>query len=124
MKMAELLRQLADKLDSIDNGSDYDGDGKLDPHERDHAEEKPLLKTLDRDGDNDHDMDDHDAEDGSDEQPPMMTPNQQKLELLKKGVGVESEYDDEGDAELDAVKRNAGISPAVVHIASDDEPLE
>jgi hypothetical protein len=114
---------LADKLDSIENGSDYDGDGRLDPHERDHAEEKPLLKTLDRDGDSDHDMDDHNAEKPEDDEV-YMSPNQQKLELLKKGVGVESEFDDEGDAELDAVKRNAGINPAVVHIASDDEPLE
>lgn len=42
--------------------SDYDKDGKLDPHEKDHAAEKPLLKSLDKDGDGDHDMDDHDAE--------------------------------------------------------------
>jgi hypothetical protein len=121
MKMAELLRQLADRLDSIDNGSDYDGDGRLNPHERDHAEEKPLLKTLDRDGDNDHDMDDHNAEEPK-VTGKFMPPNQQKLELLKKGVGVESEFDN--DNELDAIKKNAGISPAVVHIASDDEPME
>jgi hypothetical protein len=121
MKMAELLRQLADRLDSIDNGSDYDGDGRLDPHERDHAEEKPLLKTLDRDNDGDHDMDDHNAEEPK-VTGKFMPPNQQKLELLKKGVGVESEYD--SDDELTAIKKNAGISPAVVHIASDDEPLE
>jgi hypothetical protein len=42
--------------------SDYDKDGKLDPHEKDHASEKPLLKSLDKDGDGDHDMDDHDTE--------------------------------------------------------------
>ena len=54
----------------------------------------------------------------------FIAPLQQKLELLKKGVGVESEFDDEGSNELDAIKKNAGISPAVVHIASDDEPLE
>jgi hypothetical protein len=42
--------------------SDYDKDGKLDPHEKDHADEKPLLKTLDKDDDGDHDMDDHDLE--------------------------------------------------------------
>ena len=91
MKMAELLRQLADRLDSIEN----DAPAMLDPHS---AEPE---------------------DDGK-----FMPPNQQKLELLKKSVGVESEYDDEGDAELDAVKRNAGVSPAVVHIASDDDPLE
>lgn len=100
MKMADILRKLADVIDSADDtdntASDYDNNGQLDPHERDHAED-----------------------DGK-----FMPPNQQKLELLKKGVGVESEFDDEGDAELDTVKRNAGISPAVVHIASDDEPLE
>ena len=92
MKMAELLRQLADRLDSIETGVDADVLSK------------------------------NNAE--PDDAPVMMTPNQQKLELLKKGVGVESEYDNEDDTELDAVKRNAGISPAVVHIASDDEPLE
>jgi hypothetical protein len=94
MKMAELLRQLADKLDGIDGPNP--------------AARQPEQST----------------DDGSEEQPVMMTPNQQKLELLKKGVGVESEFDDEGSNELDAIKKNAGISPAVVHIASDDEPLE
>jgi hypothetical protein len=92
MKMAELLRQLADRLDQIETGQDAD---VLDKQKAEPSDDEKFI-------------------------PPM----QQKLELLKKGVGVESEYDDEGDAELDAVKRNAGISPAVVHIASDDEPLE
>ena len=92
MKMAELLRQLADRLDSIDT---------------------PNADVLSK----------NNAE--PDDAPVMMTPNQQKLELLKKGVGVESEFDDDCETdELDAVKRNAGISPAVVHIASDDDPME
>ena len=93
MKMAELLRQLADRLDQIETGKDAD---VLSNHEAPDQEEQPV----------------------------MMTPNQQKLELLKKGVGVESEYDDEDNTELDDIKKNEGISPAVVHIASDDEPLE
>jgi hypothetical protein len=95
MKMADLLRQLADKLDGIEGPNSA-------------APRQPEQST----------------DDGSEEQPVMMTPNQQKLELLKKGVGVESEFDDEGNLELDAIKKNAGISPAVVHIASDDEPME
>ena len=45
-----------------DMDSDYDDSGDLDAHEKDHADEKPLIKTLDRDNDDDHDMDDHDAE--------------------------------------------------------------
>ena len=42
--------------------ADYNKDGQLDPHEKDHADEKPLLRTLDLDKDGDHDMDDHDME--------------------------------------------------------------
>ncbi len=45
-----------------DMDSDYDDSGDLDAHEKDHAGEKPLIKTLDQDDDGDHDMDDHDAE--------------------------------------------------------------
>ena len=97
MKMADLLRQLADKLDGIDGPNS--------------AAPQQTQQTTDG---------------GSEQQPVFMAPNQQKLELLKKGVGVESEFDDEqeGKDELTAIKKNAGISPAVVHIASDDEPLE
>lgn len=92
MKMAELLRQLADRLDGIE------GPGGAAPNEPE--------------------------QDSSEEQAVMINPQQAKLELLKKGVGVESVYDDESDTELNAIKKNAGISPAVIHAASDDEPLE
>jgi hypothetical protein len=51
-----------DKMPGGDMDSDYNDDGKLDRHEKDHADEKPLLKTLDLDKDGDHDMDDHDME--------------------------------------------------------------
>ena len=97
MKMADLLRQLADKLDGIE-GPNSAAPQQLEPQQA--------------------------TDDGSEDQSVFMAPNQQKLELLKKGVGVESEFDDEGENELTAIKKNAGISPAVVHIASDDEPLE
>lgn len=53
-----------------------------------------------------------------------MPPQQQKLELLKKAVGVESEYDEDDDcgcdsdsSELTILKRNAGILDAM----SDDD---
>ena len=96
MKMADLLRQLADKLDGIEGPNSAA------------TTTEPEQST----------------DDGSEQQPVFMAPNQQKLELLKKGVGVESEFDDEGSNELDAIKKNAGINPAVIHAASDDEPLE
>ena len=63
-----------------------------------------------------------DSEDGV-----MVPPLQAKIELLKKAVDVPSTYDQDGNGvpdELDAIKKNAGINPAVVHIASDDEPLD
>lgn len=105
MRAAEILRKLADKIDSI---------------------EQPNANVLEP---NNADPDD---------QPVMMGPNQQKLELLKKGVGVESEFDDEDNiiddtdydeehddnSEIDAMRKRAGISPAVIHVASDDEPLD
>ena len=56
-----MMKMDLDKDDS-EMDSDYDKDGKLDAHEKDHASEKPLLKSLDRDSDGDHDMDDLDAE--------------------------------------------------------------
>jgi len=42
--------------------NDYDDDGKLDSHEKDHDDQEKLHKTVDRDDDGDHDMDDHDME--------------------------------------------------------------
>ncbi len=51
-----------DKMPGGEMDADYNKDGKLDPHEKDHADEKPLLKTLDLDKDGDHDMDDHGME--------------------------------------------------------------
>ena len=42
--------------------NDYDDDGKLDRHEKDHDEEEKLHKTVDRDDDGDHDMEKKDKE--------------------------------------------------------------
>ena len=51
-----------DKMPGGEMDTDYNDDGKLDRHEKAHADEVPLLKTLDLDKDGDHDMDDHDME--------------------------------------------------------------
>ena len=52
------IKAMGDKGDD----NDYDDDGKLDAHEKDHDDEEKLHKTVDRDDDGDHDMDDHDME--------------------------------------------------------------
>jgi hypothetical protein len=71
----------------------------------------------------------------------MIPPLQQKIELLKKAVGVENVYDEdqeqraqeqaeaakptaEEEDSLMRMKRAAGIPVAVISELSDDEPLE
>ena len=108
MTMAEIIRQLMDKLEQINPSADVEPEQEAAPEYA--------------------------------KQPMMIPPLQAKLELLKKAVGVPSVYDsedegcgceggctcgaEEGNSELDTLKRNAGISPVAIQIASDDEPLE
>lgn len=113
MKASEILRALADKLDSMTQPETPDSNSaELVPVEVDNT--------------------DH-TEDSV-----FVSPLQQKLELLKKATGVESHYDDEescgceqtpcgcdsADDEMSIMKRNAGITPVVLQVASDDEPLD
>ena len=62
----------------------------------------------------------------------MVPPLQQKLELMKRIAGEEAceecgclpcECDDSQD-EMEIMKRNAGIAPVVVALADEDEPFE
>jgi hypothetical protein len=53
----------------------------------------------------------------------MVAPLQQKLDLMKKMAGVDDCAEPETD-ELAIIKQNAGIKPAVVAIADEDEPFE
>ena len=62
LKMLPDLDADNDDMPGGEMDSDYDDSGDLDAHEKDHADEKPLIKTLDQDDDGDHDMDDHDVE--------------------------------------------------------------
>jgi hypothetical protein len=101
MKMADILRDLADLLDQKET----------EQPEQDAVEPVEVDRTDKDEVDSGH----------------FIPPLQQKLELLKKAVGVQSAFDQDGNGvpdELDAIKKNAGINPAVVQIASDDEPLD
>ena len=74
------------------------------------------------------------AVDNSDNTNPetMVSPLQQKLELLKKAAGVESMYDAAGCGaggsteadELDAIKKNAGLRVITVNTAAEDNDFE
>jgi len=98
MKMADILRDLADKLDSIEQSNP--------------AEPKDFAQP---------------EQDDDEDQAVMIPPLQQKLELLKKAVDVPSAFDQDDNGvpdELDAIRKNAGVNPAVVHIASDNDPMD
>ena len=71
-----MMKMDLDKDDDMD--SDYDKDGKLDAHEKDHAAEKPLLRSLDKDGDDDHDMDDHEKEKKEKDEAYMNEPDEEE----------------------------------------------
>jgi hypothetical protein len=54
----------------------------------------------------------------------FIPPLQQKLELLKKAVDVDSYFDEDESDELVIIKKNAGINPIVLDALGDDDPLE
>jgi hypothetical protein len=103
MKAAEILRKLADM---IDTHSDQESAPQV--------ELEPV------------------AVDNTDntETTIMVPPLQAKLELLKKATGVESHYDEATpcdsaeDAELALIKQRAGVPVVAVAELADDEPFE
>jgi len=106
MKMADVLRQLADKLDGIEGG-DTSGDN--------------MGKQA---SDFQHDVDDG-AESGDREVEltgVMIPPLQQKLEILKKSAGMDNAMDG-GSDELDDIKKLTGIKAVIQHEAGEDNDV-
>jgi len=97
MKMADILRGLADKLDSIEQGSSS----------------APAPTGLAPVGD---------VPGGDTDTTKMIPPLQAKLEILKKSEGIPNVYDKEGSNELSAIKKNAGLT-AAQHEASEDNDV-
>jgi len=97
MRASEILRKLADVIDSAEGStpvtSEMPSKVEVSPSEIDKSEAGVFV-------------------------PPL----QAKIEILKKSVGMDSVYDEEGD-ELERVKHMAGITP-VQQEASDDDPLD
>jgi hypothetical protein len=95
MRLADILRTLADKMDNIESGSGNDA---------------MAAATQGMDG----------TVPSSD--PLMIPPLQQKLEILKKSAGIDSFYDGEPD-ELDDIKKLTGIKAVMQNETDDDEPI-
>jgi len=99
MKMSEILRSLSDKLASIEQGQDQ-------PQTNKSMGGTPVA-TL---------------EPKLDDEPVMVPPLQAKLEILKKSEGIPSIYDQQGNNELVAIKKNAGLT-AAQHEAGEDNDI-
>jgi hypothetical protein len=97
MKMADILRNLADKLDSIEQGTDAPKQNRLTP-----VGEVPG---------------------GDTDTTKMVPPLQAKLEILKKSEGIPNVYDGQGqEDEIALMKKRAGLT-AVQHEASEDNDI-
>lgn len=109
MRASEILRKLADVIDSQEAGRPVQQPAPPAAHPNVRVALAP-------------------AEEPAAEQPQtaittFVPPLQTKIELLKKAVDVDSIYDQGGD-ELAQMKKHAGINPAVLDAAGDDEPLD
>ena len=113
MKASEILRKLADVIDSTEAGQSQQPQIPQPP--------APLAPTAAK-------VSLAPAQQPAGEQPQtavttFVPPLQAKIELLKKAVDVDSIYDQGGD-ELAQMKKMAGINPVVADEAAGDEPLD
>ena len=107
MKASEILRGLADLIDSAESGQE------LPQAPTEHPNVRVALAP---------------PQQPASEQPQtaittFVPPLQTKIELLKKAVDVDNIYDKGGD-ELAQMKKMAGINPVVADEAASDEPLD
>lgn len=104
MNASELLRKFADLIDQ---------------HSDDAVSQKPVFTPVE--------VDNTDNTDDT-EVTTMISPLQQKMELLKQSVGLDNVYDDDDEEEetdeLEIIKRNAGMNPTAIQFISADEPLD
>ena len=113
MKAAEILRKLADMIDTHGDSEDARPansvpHAELEPVEVDHTDHTETTK--------------------------FVAPLQAKFELLKKSLGMDNAYDNnadseepcdsEEDTELALIKQRAGVPIIAVQEMADDEPLE
>jgi hypothetical protein len=104
MRASEILRGLADLIDSAEQG-----DASAQPSTTTLVQVAPDSKYTP------HTQEPQSAQDSEIFVPPL----QAKLEILKKSVGLDNVYDEVGE-----VKRMAGIPTAVTDEAASDEPLD
>jgi len=107
MKMSDILHSIADMLDQTE-GSDASGDNM--------GKEASDFQHKVHDG---AESGDQDAELTG----VMIPPLQQKLEILKKSVGMDNAFDDQGSDELDHIKKLTGVKAVIQHVAGEDNDV-
>lgn len=133
MKVADILRTLANNLDHAEGGA---------PDPRIQNPGALIDVDIVTNPDSEKPSPNGTTESGNDKEPEelFLPPLQQKQELLKKAVGVENVYDDgrpgeQGDANADAptpeeedlldrIKRMAGVPVAAIQELSNDEVFD
>ena len=122
MKASEILRKLADVIDSAEGGQEQSQ--TVAPQSVPAQPQRAELVAIE--------VPNTDTADAGTFVPPL----QAKIELLKKAVDVDSIYDqggpdeeltghgDDNEDELDQMKKMAGIHPVVADEAGSDEPLD
>lgn len=132
MKVADILRTLANNLDHAEGGAP-------DPRIQNPGELIDVAVVANTDSE--QSSTNGTTASGNDKEPEdlFLPPLQQKQELLKKAVGVENVYDDGGPGEecddnvavsvpeedlLDQIKRMAGVPIAAIQELSNDDVLD
>ena len=109
MKMADVLRDLADKIDGMGQGEETASPANTGPT-ADHFHHE--VNDGAESGDKDVDV-----------SAVMIPPLQQKLEILKKTAGMDNAFDDHGSDELDDIKKLTGVKAVIGHVASEDNDI-
>lgn len=124
MKASEILRKMADIIDSKESGQQSNTE----------ITNRPEIVDVEVSAPADAGGIEGDAQVNTRS---MVAPLQQKLELLKKAAGVDNMYDGEEECcdacgqtpcgcesdELDVMKRNAGI-PVAIQVSAEDNEIE
>lgn len=102
MKLADIMRDIADLIDQKMGQQGADGENQDGPSQN-------RLEPVDVE------------KPQEEEQPKMVPPLQAKLEILKKSEGLPNVYDNQENDELTAIKKNAGLTTAQKEASEDND---
>lgn len=117
MRASEILRNLADLIDSADQAEQS---AVVQPQQLELEPEVTVVGEIPTSKFTPQTQEPSSAQDANVFVPPL----QAKIELLKKAVNVDNIYDQQGQDELDRMKKLSGINVVATDEAASDEPLD